>query len=769
MKASIVQQPNKEAHSGTKSKPFFAQQAENSFFAESPQGTPFFSGIQTKLTVGQPGDQYEQEADAMAEHVMRMPLQAEHVPMISRLHTGNPLQRMCSDCEEEMQVQRVESSGGEGYASDHIASRLQSRQGQGSALPPATQAQMEQSFGTDFREVRIHTDAEAVQMSQDLNAQAFTHGSDIYFNQGKYDPVSSVGKRLLAHELTHTVQQNSSNVIRPTRITAESIYHQIAQDSIYETLAHEMVYAPIEREHLTESQVRRLGSLGFIPSRIIRGEFDFQMIGFTRTNDEIGRRRFPVIAFKGSRSIHDFIDDLNPQGIGYGQFNRNFQRIEELVERMGGRVDVTGHSLGGTLAQLYAIYNPPRVRRVITFQAPGLPPGLIDQLESFNQGASVDRRVQSTHYRGTSDPISSAGYSFTPGTVFEIPVELLQPFSVSPFGGHTDFPLMLLNRLREEYPELFRNFPIFQHSTARGEDARGFRPGEILRSWLSHFHPELEGIFSDDRVRDRIVGDTTYLSQLTFQQKVELIQILTNGLIRSDDDSDLNAILIIIRSMDSWGRHRILSPQFFNTLFSTLAPAARWEIGEACRRESEQITEETESSTRAESESLPEQLGTSASRETISSLRSGGCYGQSSVMIQNGRSLVNQSGTSVTPEDLRQVACLERGNAGIVFPRFRRVNVAVGRFIVNGIIQPPIAKRSETSLHSEDMVLIEANRLYGEGNYYLDAIFSERIPCERCQHNIIGFRNKTENFKVYYIITRNALMVTTLMNSYFGH
>jgi hypothetical protein len=66
---------------------------------------------------------------------------------------------------------------------------------------------MESAFGADFSGVRVHTGSEAVQMSQDLNAHAFTHGSDVYFNSGKYSPSTTEGGRLLAHELTHTVQQ----------------------------------------------------------------------------------------------------------------------------------------------------------------------------------------------------------------------------------------------------------------------------------------------------------------------------------------------------------------------------------------------------------------------------------------------------------------------------------------------------------------------------------------------------------------------------------
>jgi hypothetical protein len=70
---------------------------------------------------------------------------------------------------------------------------------------------MSSRFGTDFGEVKIHTDGQAAQLSRDLNARAFTAGKDIYFNEGQYQPGSSSGNHLLAHELTHTLQQGGGS------------------------------------------------------------------------------------------------------------------------------------------------------------------------------------------------------------------------------------------------------------------------------------------------------------------------------------------------------------------------------------------------------------------------------------------------------------------------------------------------------------------------------------------------------------------------------
>ncbi len=161
--------------------------------------------IQPKLTVGAPDDPYEKEADAVADKVMRMPEQ-------------NFVQRKCADCEKNEKLQRKPvsesitpliqtKSEGNATVSKVTADAIHSSKGSGGALDSNTQSFMSSRFGTDFSNVKIHTGSYAVQMSRELNAQAFTVGSDIYFNSGKYNPQSDTGKHLLAHELTHIVQQ----------------------------------------------------------------------------------------------------------------------------------------------------------------------------------------------------------------------------------------------------------------------------------------------------------------------------------------------------------------------------------------------------------------------------------------------------------------------------------------------------------------------------------------------------------------------------------
>ncbi|MCG8306787.1 MAG: DUF4157 domain-containing protein [Cytophagales bacterium] len=116
-----------------------------------------------------------------------------------------------SEAPEDPRVRSV--SGRLQHSHGSIESQLDRSKGHGSPLPKEARSQMESGFGRDFSGVKIHTDSQAVQMNRTLGAQAFTHGNDIYFNEGKFDTASDEGQHLLAHELTHTIQQGAS--IRP--------------------------------------------------------------------------------------------------------------------------------------------------------------------------------------------------------------------------------------------------------------------------------------------------------------------------------------------------------------------------------------------------------------------------------------------------------------------------------------------------------------------------------------------------------------------------
>ncbi|MEO8174225.1 MAG: DUF4157 domain-containing protein, partial [Sediminibacterium sp.] len=130
------------------------------------------------------------------------------------------IQKMTApDEKEEKKIQSKSDGTTSSTASASLSSRIQNSSGNGNHLPAATLAEMSTSFGTDLSHVNVHTGADAVNMSKELGAQAFTHGRDIYFNSGKYDPQSVAGKHLLAHELTHVIQQTGQNSFAPDLIS----------------------------------------------------------------------------------------------------------------------------------------------------------------------------------------------------------------------------------------------------------------------------------------------------------------------------------------------------------------------------------------------------------------------------------------------------------------------------------------------------------------------------------------------------------------------
>lgn len=177
----------------------------------SSENKPF---IQPKLTINQPNDIYEREANAMADHVTNISM-PRHIPLFAPTSSPPGIQRKCAQCakekEEEGAVMREAETGSSAPATTSLATNLSSTKGLGAPLSGTTRQFMETAFGVDFSRVRVHADGAAANMSRDIHAKAFTYGNDIYFNNGQYNPQSLQGRHLLAHELTHVVQQGGSN------------------------------------------------------------------------------------------------------------------------------------------------------------------------------------------------------------------------------------------------------------------------------------------------------------------------------------------------------------------------------------------------------------------------------------------------------------------------------------------------------------------------------------------------------------------------------
>lgn len=156
--------------------------------------------VQTKLTIGHAGDAHEQEADRVAADVMRR-LRGEGTGGAAPGPAAAP----------QVQAKAADPLGGMPVPAD-LEGRIKASSGK--PMDPATAATMGGAFGADFSGVRIHDGADAGGMAEAMQAHAFTTGSDVFFKPGGYDPSSPAGTELLAHELTHVVQQNADVTTR---------------------------------------------------------------------------------------------------------------------------------------------------------------------------------------------------------------------------------------------------------------------------------------------------------------------------------------------------------------------------------------------------------------------------------------------------------------------------------------------------------------------------------------------------------------------------
>ncbi|HET6993298.1 MAG TPA: DUF4157 domain-containing protein, partial [Bacteroidia bacterium] len=149
--------------------------------------------IQKKsLEVSNPNDADEQEADEVARKVSS--------GESAQIHgTGGTINRKGS---------------GSAETTNEFQTQLENDKGHGQKLDDSTRTEMESKMSADFSGVNIHTGSEASNMSESINAKAFTHGQDVFFKDGEFDTSSKQGKELLAHELTHTVQQGGKGLLK---------------------------------------------------------------------------------------------------------------------------------------------------------------------------------------------------------------------------------------------------------------------------------------------------------------------------------------------------------------------------------------------------------------------------------------------------------------------------------------------------------------------------------------------------------------------------
>ncbi|HEY9653313.1 MAG TPA: DUF4157 domain-containing protein, partial [Coleofasciculaceae cyanobacterium] len=241
--------------------------------------------VQTKLTLGAPGDKYEQEADSVAAQVMSMSVpptnagliqrqgkEEEQEPLVQRTPLADSItplvQRQTEEQEEPIQTKSLLQRtvvNGNAKTGGNLESQLSSSKGGGNPLPNEVRSFMEPRFGADFSQVRVHTDSTAIQMNKELSAQAFAHGSDIYYGAGK----SPGNNELTAHELTHTIQQTGGLQLnkevrrqpKPEEQEKEQLQAKELGDRIPEVSPNkELRLQPIEEQQEAEPlQAKQLG------------------------------------------------------------------------------------------------------------------------------------------------------------------------------------------------------------------------------------------------------------------------------------------------------------------------------------------------------------------------------------------------------------------------------------------------------------------------------------------------------------------------------
>ncbi|MFN4861693.1 MAG: LirA/MavJ family T4SS effector [Pseudanabaena sp.] len=293
--------------------------------------------IQAKLNIGEPNDKYEKEADETAAKVVQQintSSQGQSVQRQESMEEEDELQ-MKSDVpilqrqesmeeEDELQMksltQRREDLGG-GVASTDLESSIQNARGSGQALEPNLQEEMGQAMGADFSGVRVHTDAQSDQLNKSIQAKAFTTGQDVFFRQGAYVPSSRNGQELIAHELTHVVQQNGKAVQRSFHTK-----QQKKEDSMREPIAAVDKHGEKKRQHLElVRQSRSIGVTSAKPEEIQR-RFDFDKL--LLNEPELREQLFKKgINIDDLEEIQELLEDKS-------EVQRYLKILEERVNRM---------------------------------------------------------------------------------------------------------------------------------------------------------------------------------------------------------------------------------------------------------------------------------------------------------------------------------------------------------------------------------------------------------------------------------------------------
>jgi len=250
------------------------RKSSQAFFSKkhSPP-TPFFqsvnSTVQAKLTVGPSNDRHEQEADTIARSVVEHMHQPSPSPNGSSSSPNSQNSNTIQPTNAAIALQTKTIAAAQAKTGATVSpttdTAIQNAKGGGQPMAENIRKPMEQAFGqVNFRGVRVHTDHQAHRLSQAIQAKAFTTGQDVFFQQGAYAPNSKSGQQLIAHELTHVIQQRQgqSTTIQRTKqeVIVTGVSHLVEK-------VHSTIYGGKEREAIYQGQRLVIESNGITRSR----------------------------------------------------------------------------------------------------------------------------------------------------------------------------------------------------------------------------------------------------------------------------------------------------------------------------------------------------------------------------------------------------------------------------------------------------------------------------------------------------------------------
>lgn len=271
-------------------------------------------GLQTKLKVNEPGDIYEQEADRIADHVMSISAHStvSGPPLRIQRFTGQPT----------------------GQMDTAPASLDQALASPGRPMEPDLRQDMEQRFGHDFSRVRVHSDSVAEQSAEDVNAHAYTVGHNIVFGAGRFVPGTHLGRRLLAHELSHVVQQGGGGrkiSEAPSSISAATSgyaqrqrqlpkFSQSTEEQIAKLMAEHPGLSRVNAERAIQGPPGSVATASGNPGEGVIGRVDLPKVPdvklhqpTTRGRSEVFRREVKVFEGGSQSSFNDAVSNATNQ------------------------------------------------------------------------------------------------------------------------------------------------------------------------------------------------------------------------------------------------------------------------------------------------------------------------------------------------------------------------------------------------------------------------------------------------------------------------